>query len=113
MKQEIINYFENVLGIKSILRSDSVSTNFYKPLIFIENFKSYSPQERELAEKILAAVGLTFDTATIVDVVQSACFIIFKDGPIEANEIFSPRVLLQKPELKKTAWEKLKNLSSL
>lgn len=111
MNREIINYFENVLGIKNFLRSDVVSTNFSKPLIFIENFKSYTPDEIELAGKILMAVGLTFDSANVVDVVQSACLIVFKDQPIEATEIFSPRILLQKPEFKKSAWEKLKSLS--
>ena len=112
MNQSLINYFENVLGIKNFLRSDFISTNFSKPLIFIENFKSYTPDEISLAEKILAAIGLTFESSSIVETVQSACLIVFKDQPAGAFEIYSPRILLQKPELKKQAWEKLKSLRS-
>lgn len=109
---QLTKYFENVLGVKNVLRSDIVSTNFSKPFIFIEHFKNYSAAEKELTSKILAAVGLTFDGVEVIESNASASLIVFKDQPVSDSEIYSPRTLLLKPELKKTAWEKLKSLMS-
>lgn len=108
MNRDLIRYFENVLGVKSFLRLDAVSTKKAWPSIYIEDFKKYSGEERALTEKILAAVGITIDTVHVVENEDIVTLLTFKDQPQKESEIFSPRILLQKPELKKMAWEKLK-----
>ncbi len=108
MSTELLNYFENVLGIKKVLVSETNSTPVSKPLIFIENFKSYSELEIDLTKKILVAVGLILENVEVVEIEKVDCLISFKDQPLAEQDIYSPRVLQQKPELKKLAWEKLK-----
>ena len=108
----IINYFENVLGIKKVLYSPSTFTSAGKPAVFIENFNSYTTAEIELTKKILAAVSLDILEIEIKSEADpSESFVlVFKDQPDTDREIHSPRTLRIKPELKKTAWEKLKTL---
>lgn len=111
---QLTNYFENVLGIKSFLLSENVSdnsvTNVSKPLISIQDFSNYSTSEVELTKKILAAVGLLLENVTVVEIETPNCILRFVDQPQNEFQIYSPRLLLQKPEFKKIAWDKLKNI---
>ena len=108
----IINYFENVLGIRKILFSPDAFTNSAQPVVFIENFNSYTSVEIELTKKILAAVSLDISQIEIKsDRAPADVFMLtFKDEPSSELEIYSPRTLQVKPELKKLAWDKLKSL---
>jgi hypothetical protein len=112
----LINYFESVLGVKKFLVVPNASVNSAKPLIFIQDFKTYSASEIELTERILAAMNLDFSAVEIVseipnqDLMPDAFSIVFKDVPKDDREIYSPRTLQVKPELKKIAWDKLKML---
>lgn len=108
----LINYFENVLGIKKILFSPPAFTNAVKPVIFIENFNSYTTAEIELTKKVLAAISLDISQIEIISEKsdEESFVLTFKDHPTADHEIHSPRTLQIKPELKKIAWEKLKSL---
>lgn len=109
IKKQFTNYFENVLGIKHVLlvEKDYGIINS-KPFIFIQNFSKYSVAEIELTKKILGAVGLQIENVTVVEESSVNCILQFSDQPENEIQIFSPRTLLQKPELKKVAWDQLK-----
>lgn len=110
-KNNLINYFENVLGIKKIFLSEKNSVTIdSKPLIFVQDFSNYSVAEIDLTKKILAAVGLQLEEVSIVENEMANCILGFSDHPSNEVQIYSPRLLLRKPELKKIAWDKLKNL---
>ncbi len=130
--QNILNYFQNVLGVRQILlggsgerptsqpyapsqsQSQSQSQSPTVPQVFVEDYSSYSDGERDLLDKVLSAVGLSLKVCNVTDVREQidGSLLVFQNQPSLAgsrntNEFPSPRVMLSQPSLKKQCWQKL------
>lgn len=124
-KTDYFEYLENVLGIKSILQ-DSIPAQ-EKPipidlLFCVHNYKTYSAEEIDLLQKMIAAVKVEPSRLKVCDLMEANKFetkalVIFEDEVVQtlilaqvSVQTFSPRVLLKKPELKKQAWTELQKI---
>lgn len=125
-RHDYFEYLENVLGIKTILQSqtpDSKQTPKNTELLFaVQDYSNYSAEESDLLSKMIAAVKVDPSRLKVCDLqdarnFQTECLVVFQDqnqtAPILASltvQTFSPRVLLKKPELKKVAWTELQKV---
>ena len=120
-----LNYVQDVLGIKQIFMNSSVlapmKIRTVTVLIFIENLKTYSLEENTLLEKMISALRLEAQQFLILEEHPAQYFsgyqLYFLDDVTSSVEIkpqefktWSPRLLLQKPELKKEAWAVMQSL---
>lgn len=126
MKNPIETYFdfaENVLGIKQVvginqtnLAGSEASSNLPEVflLIAVQDYKTYSPSDLELLNKMVAAMKLADGQCFITDLSEINNYhfkylIRFVDVESEGKNqtsisTFSPKKLNQNPELKKKAW---------
>lgn len=147
-KEEFFNYVANVLGVKSLYldAADMGSANLTtihaavgKPdheanvqiplLIKVEGLSTYLSEEKDLLEKMVAALKIDLNKIKIVDlnaaVEISASFeVLFLDevssnvvgntseATANPNQLFtlSPRLLTKKPQLKKQVWGDLQKV---
>lgn len=128
--QNYINYLADVLGVKQVFITPSVSDGASLVnqnvvlVVLVENFETYSAPELELLNKMLAA--LQFDQSKIQTVSYSesaskASFQLYLLDDIQTQKAhlshefvtFSPRVLLKNAALKKQVWGILQRLISL
>ena len=127
-KKDYFDYLENVLGIKTIL-DHSPAPLFAKTelLICVENYQTYGRAEIDLLQKMVAALKVDAARTIIADLKQQSQIakrvtIVFKDQPGGFQpgvfqpegeltvQTYSPRVLVQKPQLKKIAWTELQKV---
>ena len=122
-KKDYFDYLENVLGIKTIL-DHSPAPLFAKTelLICVENYQTYGPAEIDLLQRMAAALKVDAARMLIADLKQQSQIekrvtIVFKDQPGGFQpegeltvQTYSPRVLVQRPELKKIAWTELQKV---
>lgn len=121
-KNDYFHYVENVLGVKAILLDPApVDVVRLVPLLIcVENYATYTPEEQDLLAKMVAALKVDLQKIVVVALAdklnyQSGFSVYLVDSPPEvSNEInvstYSPRKLLQKPELKKIAWSDLQKV---
>ncbi len=109
--QEVLKYFNEVLGVTQVLVDASpVSLTPRAGFVFIvENYVSYTADEKELLMKMIAAMKLDIAQVQIQDLNQSSAdeaarCIYLVDQP-GADQSYSPRVLIKNPKLKKTTWD--------
>lgn len=103
-------YFDQVLGVRAIYL-DPASAQLIQ--VYVEDFSQYTPEENELFDKIMGAMGLERSAIQISSnpSAENECLILFKNSPSDAaKEISSPRAMLKNPTLKKPAWDKLKKI---
>ncbi len=117
-----IDYVQNVLGVKSIMRdADDAPSLIQKSLVVrVQNLSSYSEAEKDLLSKMLAALKLDPSVYTVVesgsDEEKTFCanlILDFADERVEASDrvlTYSPRTLGLKPDLKKVAWADLQKI---
>lgn len=127
--QSYIDYVQNVLGVKSILHSapqaaEQVQTaEAAASLIYFVLETEMKAEERELFDKIVAAIKLTAQDFRVVlasALAQGEWAVVMSSNPLEAQKLlidlspaktlftYSPKALLAKPELKREVWENLK-----
>ena len=117
-KKDYFDYVENVLGVKSILLSPKQNIPL---LIAVENYTDYSPDENELLQKMIAALKVDSKNISLVDLTEEGgfqpeftLFLMIQPHDKQAAEnsvtTFSPRALLKKTELKKSAWSDLQKV---
>ncbi len=132
-KSDYIDYVRNVLGVKSIFSNEvAPAAEILKVslLVYVQDFNSYSRAEKDLLEKMLAALkippneiqAIDFNekfqveakvTAYLTDQVAGQLTGQFKLAhDLAPNEIhtYSPRVLLNNVALKKAAWAELQKI---
>ena len=124
-REDYFEYVGNVLGVKSFYLEPGfdLSMSTHTPLlVVVEDLSTYSAEESDLLEKMVAALKLDASLIKIVDLknsttVSSDFKIYFTDrelsvGGTEANQVstYSPRVLLKKAILKKQAWNDLQKV---
>ena len=117
-KKDYFDYVENVLGVKSIMLSPKQNIPL---LIAVENYTDYSTDENELLQKMIAALKVDSKNISLVDLTEEGGFqpefTLFlmnqpHDKQAAENSVttFSPRALLKKAELKKSAWSDLQKV---
>ena len=125
-REEYIDYVVKVLGVKTLFVEPGTFSDEAAPhtplLILVEEYSSYSPEEIDLLEKMVAALKLDTSFIKIADLKNSSVMasdfkIYFTDkelnvGGVETNQVstYSPRVLLKKAILKKQAWNDLQKV---
>lgn len=124
-KDDYFDYVENVLGVKSILLTAIPKTEnqIQVELLFcVQNYKSYSTEEFDLLQKMIAAVKVDPSRLMVCDLAEATKFevkalVVFQDetqvDPVKAQltvKTYSPRLLLKKSELKKQAWTELQKI---
>lgn len=125
-KQDYFNYVIDVLGVREILLDGhTMEAHEQIPLlVLVQNYATYNEEEKELLVKMIGAMkiepqkmAVTDLSQLTVDSYQYALYLCdeISDVSRPANEIqtYSPRVLLQKPELKKVAWSALQKMIAL
>ncbi len=108
------HYLIKTLGITQILNRFTGVKPEADLGFFFEDYDQYSESEKELAFKIIQALKLKTEKYVTADLnqknnIQNRLQIYFCHNPVEINETYSARVLLQKPELKKKTWDFLQN----
>ena len=123
-KKDYFEYVENVLGVKSVILSSSTAVDeTHLLLICVESYADYASDEKDLLAKMIAALKIDLEKIKVVSLSENQKFkseylIYFVDKAEkkfeDTNSIttFSPRALLKKPELKKTAWAELQKVIS-
>lgn len=124
-KHDYFEYLENVLGIKSIIQESKLGSlqNKKTDLLFcVENYATYSADEIDLLQKMIAAVKIAPTRLIVCDLKEKNQFetkacVLFLDeiDAIKPEKYFvvqaqSPRWLLKNPELKKVAWNELQKI---
>ncbi len=119
-RENYFDYVANVLGIKTVMFDQAEFKNETVPLLLVvQDLSTYSDPEKELLEKMIAALKMDPKILRLVDLreaatVQRGYTIEFLDeaGVSEGTvrRVFSPRTLLQKPALKKQAWDDLQKV---
>ena len=118
---QYITFLNEALGVQTILLAPAENTSTIKKqtikyFIYVENLNNYTAEESALLEKMIGALKLDLTTFGVFDLnenltkhnSESGLKVILKDQPKENGEIYSPRILLAQPELKRTAWDDLK-----
>lgn len=115
----------DVLGIKNLMIDQSSqkkdAKSSYVILVLVEDFMGYNAEEKDLLNKMLAALKMDLTLFKVLDSIEehSNDFkfeIQFLDEvpnqEIPKNKIIthSPRVLLSEPKLKKQAWDQLQKV---
>lgn len=121
MNRELTEYIKNfltdTLGIHSILANAAENTSMH--MFLVEDLQSYNADESELLDKMIAALKLNGEykildlKSSSVSAREDSLKVIFKNSPQHETEIYSPRALLQRPELKRKAWDDLKRIFSI
>jgi hypothetical protein len=122
-KDDYFEYVANVLGVKSLYIdssvTDSINSNLVPLLISVEGLASYQAEEKDLLEKMVAALKIDLNNIKIMDAGAEYLeenrydFLIqFQNNPERGDRerilsTYSPRTLLKSPELKKQAWSDL------
>lgn len=131
-RRDYFEYLENVLGIKTILQSQSSLLSDVSPVLIstellfcVQNYKTYTAEETDLLYKMIASVKVAPERLQVCDMEDAGrfatqCLVVFEDEvhatnsfPVPAQltvQTFSPRVLLQKPQLKRQAWIELQKI---
>lgn len=125
MNQTVLNYLTKVLGIGEILSADRISekTVAATPVCCVPS-EPMNPEETALFWKMMAAMRLSPDEVLLserLEGVQTGIFILMdmqtegagawnQVGGLTVLRTFHPRLLVQKPELKRDAWEHLKEV---
>ncbi|AGH95255.1 hypothetical protein [Pseudobdellovibrio exovorus] len=129
-KEDYFSYLENVLGIKTVLidqaSQQASSQQIKSPLIFlVEGLSSYSADETELLNKMIAALKIDLSQVQAVDSqISASCeaefTVHFVDHlgaslpRIPTGETVlvthSPRFLLKNAAFKKQAWDDLQKV---
>lgn len=128
-QKEYLDYVENVLGVKAVLVPEAApaAVSSAQPevplLIAVEALTAYNAAEKELLQKMLAALKLEQVETKVVDRAEAdglaAGFRVdFLDQPealrAEASEneltTWSPRRLLRQADFKKQAWSDLQKV---
>lgn len=118
-QKKLIEYFEQVLGVKSILcdnpnlkqaLSEDIQTYF-----FVEDLSDYLVAENDLLMKMIQAMKFKPSSYQILDLAsgqytqflgrKNTQLIVFKNDPQKMDETYSPRRLLKEPAFKKIAWD--------
>ncbi|MBC7458741.1 MAG: hypothetical protein H7235_10705 [Bdellovibrionaceae bacterium] len=118
---QYLTFLNQTLGVKSIVfnsaeNASTTKNDTIKYFIYVENLSTYSTDESTLLEKMMGALKLDPIEFGLFDLNQNEASndsqlglkIILRDQPKEKGETFSPRILLQKPEMKRKAWDDLK-----
>ncbi|MBY0453045.1 MAG: hypothetical protein K2P92_08420 [Bdellovibrionaceae bacterium] len=117
-----IDYVQNVLGVKAIMRDAGDTPNLIqKPLVVrVQGLSSYTEAEKDLLSKMLAALKLDPSVYAVVETggdeeknFTSNLILDFVDERTEVSDrvlTYSPRTLIQKPDLKKIAWADLQKI---
>ena len=117
-----IDYVQNVLGVKAIMRDAGDTPNLIqKPLVVrVQCLSSYTEAEKDLLSKMLAALKLDPSVYAVVETggdeeknFTSNLILDFVDERTEVSDrvlTYSPRTLIQKPDLKKIAWADLQKI---
>lgn len=114
--QNYLEYVQKVLGVRSVVLSASSEPDLVCDLwIQIQDFGSYVEAEKDLLQKMISAMKLEAYTIQITDLnvterISALMTLRFVDQPEGADETFSARVLLLKPELKKKTWADLQDV---
>lgn len=125
-KNDYFDYVANVLGVKSVLLNQDITTLLpvVPLLISIESFATYNSDEKDLLSKMIGALKIDLQLIKVVDLSQSSLFqpeyvIYFLDEPVDNAETnlsakliktYSPRFLLKNPKYKKNVWEELQKV---
>lgn len=127
-KREFLKYVHTVLGVQQVLfaahdlpsAEGALVTSRPQPRILFTGELPENPQENELFEKMLAAIGVSREEALISAALTEEFalqeypglpFVAF--GADEGqHSVPSPRQLLQAPEKKRMAWEALKKVKA-
>lgn len=119
-REDYFDYVSQVLGVKNIFISPGESLDSVPLLIVVENLAAYSAEEKELLDKMVTALKQDPSQIKIADMASEPKinfeFVVrFVSSPQpNANEnqlnVFSPQVLLNKPELKKQVWSDMQNV---
>jgi hypothetical protein len=125
-KQDYFNYVIDVLGVREILLEGHPAESLEQIplLILVQDYATYSEEEKELLVKMIGAMKIEAQKIAVTDLsqrtVESSQYALYLcdevgDENCPANEIqtYSPRILLQRPELKKPAWSALQKMMAL
>lgn len=127
MNRDLNNYLKyliETLGVKNIFDFNAPDAEEKqlsldkKYLFFIEDLSTYNRDELDLLNKMISAMKINPDDYAIFDFKaiesnQTQFKISFKNNPVDKNDIYSPRVLLQNPQFKKKAWDDIKRILHL
>lgn len=118
-----IDYVQNVLGVKTLMRdSDETAAAVARPplLVRVQGLTTYNEAEKDLLSKMLAALKIDSALYVVVDAGTAdgqahpgQLILDFADDRTESADhvlTYSPRTLVQKPELKKVAWADLQRI---
>ena len=125
-REDYFNYALNVLGVKS-LYLDSAATSHETAqesiplLVTVAKLSTYNPEEKELLEKMVAALKMDLNQIKIVDAevptTTAYNFLLsLSDSPDLNSQIpnhistYSSRILLKDSSLKKKAWNDLQKV---
>lgn len=120
-KNDYFDFVSNVLGVKSILLSQSTENvlQVVPLLIAVENLNSYTDAENELLSKMIGALKIDQKLIRLVDLKEVSLYqpefsIHFveelnQNNVSLANQVmtYAPRSLLKHPEFKKQAWDEM------
>jgi hypothetical protein len=128
-KTDYFEYLENVLGIKSIIEDSlaahapvAAQAKVTELLFCVENYKLYNDKELDLLQKMITAVKVDPSKIKICDLIehdqyQKKVCVLFVDDLLKVSakadlvvKAISPRILINKPELKKVAWAELQKV---
>jgi hypothetical protein len=119
------DYIENVLGVKQIyLDTSDYEVISAKLLVLVEQLQSMTVAEKELLEKMIAAMQIDASFIKIVDESQiknkkfNAEFVLKMLNTQQLPEVqdsqqqvtYSSMILLKQPQLKKEAWAHLQKV---
>ena len=121
-KEDYFNYALNVLGVKSLyLDSVAAPQESIPLLVTVDSLSTYNLEEKELLEKMVAALKVDVNQIRIVDaeapIAITYNFLLnFSDSPNQnlqnTNQLstYSSRALLKDSSLKKKAWNDLQKV---
>jgi hypothetical protein len=123
--KDYFSYLSHTLGIKTLLLDPRSTEQTVPLLVLVDALSSYSADEKDLLEKMLSALKIPqhqIQIAELSEGVQISALqtLVLCDAPETANSTavtpttqittYSPRVLLKKPQLKKTTWEEMQKI---
>ena len=120
-RENYFDYVTGVLGIKTVMLDQAEFKNETVPLLLaVQDLSTYSAAESELLEKMIAALKMDPKSLRLVELAQAAAIqrgftVEFCDqtsgvATSTLQQVYSPRTLIQKPNLKKQAWDDLQKV---
>jgi ABC-type transporter Mla subunit MlaD len=125
-KEDYFNYVAEVLGVKALYVEASDRNAAQKtaaPLVVaVENLNNYSADEKDLLEKMVAALKIDLNKIKIIDLQTHSDYkyeflLMFSENPQAADmenkntlTTYSPRVLVKNTTLKKQVWSELQKV---